>query len=380
MNVPYTKKRIVMIKSFYANTALTFLIASSCLAMNETNEKSITPKSNNFFSVAFCKDKIFLAGANGLSVYNTITKQLINLCHQPTYHIALHPQLDKLAVSNEKELAIYNTYNELKTWNTKPLEHWQLTPLTFNSIDDALYSYYKGIFTAHNAKGITVKKFSVFTNPESAHCKQITCHPTKKEFLYPSGRREISITEPNSFNYNQTITSPENDYITHAIYNPDATVIAINDLYEKCCIYEVKNSLLHLLEPPCPSIFYTSMAFHPHRNILALLTDKGAVHYWNYVRKKRIAITDNYLQPNNDADETIYIAHTKRLDFSPDGKHLAIALSTGYWILTVPCNNVAMIYYALKNYVTHDVAQLIIKSFTRVLELQHLDYFELLQT
>lgn len=369
-----------MIKRFYIIIRLFFLIPSISCAMNTHNDSS---SESSFLSVAFCKNKIFLAGTSGLEAYNTITKQRTSLSDKPTHHIALHQNLDKLAVSNQRELAIYNTHNEKKIEILPPLVHWQSTPITFSSTDDILYSYRKGIFTAHNPQPLTLKKCHVSRTHDTAHCIQIMCHPIKKEFLYPSARREIAIITPkNSFNNIQTISSPANDYISHAIYNPDATIIAINDTHEKCCIFDLTNNVCEILYYPshCTAEHYTSMVFHPKRKIIALLTDKGSVHYWNYITKKIIAVTYNYLRPNNDTEQTIHISRTKQLDFSPDGKYLALALSDKFRILTVPYDNLVMIHYVIKKNIHPDIAQYIISKFPDILELEYLNFMELLQT
>jgi len=359
------------------------MVSSSFFAMNHPSLIYTPSQNTHLFSVACCKDKIFIAGADGVHIYHNYTKTISTLSDKPAFHTALHPRTMDLAISNDTELAVYNTNTQEKKWHTqRSLYLWKTTSIVFSSIDDTVCSYKKGTFSLHSSKKLPLHQFSVPYNVRNtAYCVQISCHPHKKEFLYPSGKQTISIVEPNRFHETkETITSPQSDHILHALYNPNATVIAMNDTHGQCYLYDVTTNAGELLQHSLSSIpsHYISMVFHPHDNILALLTDNNSIHYWNYKTKQIIAITNSYID-ENESTETTHFSRTKRLDFSPDGKFLAVAFSHACHKLPTPLNNLLMMYCLLRNHLPHDIIKIITHLIPQILELENLNFFEFLK-
>jgi WD40 repeat protein len=368
-----------MIKHFFYFTALPiFIITSSCFCMKPSFHYEHTiDKTKRLFSIAFCNNKIFIAGTNGVDIYNNETKKLTKLSTYPTYHIAAHPLRQYLAISNEKELAIYNTQTEQKIWfNHDPIQAWKLSPITFTSKDNTIYAYYRGSFTLYNTpQPLPSNNFTMpFTIIRSQLYFHITSHPTRSEFLLPLYQKIVSISSDQPTNVENKYIFTNNNLIFNAEYNPTGDYIAIKDNKKQCVLYNIQKTSFHFLEKN----HYISILFHPNRNIIALLNSAGAIEYWNYKNIAKIAVTKNYY--SNPATKTI-LSRTKRLDFNQKGTYLAAALADTFLLLSVPNNNLVSLYFLLKqHHLPQDLIHLIISYFPDLFELQEINFIELSKT
>jgi len=372
----------------YCYIFITLWITIPSLAMQHSSQIYSPSADKNLCSVVCSKDKIFIAGDDGVHVYNIHTKTISTLSEKPTIHMAIHPRSMNVSISNETELAVYNTSTEEKKWSTQaPLHLWNTTPITFSSTDDTVYSYKKGLFTIYSSKKIPFKTFNVPLGKKPAYCVQIACHPHKKEFLYPSNEQTVSIVKPNRFReIKEIITSEQSSYIFSALYNHDASIIAMLDTHGTCCLYNTANYSIDLLQHESStstfSNYYISMAFHPHKNILALLTDNQTIQYWNYKTKQLIAITKNYLpKAHHEYSDIISFSRNKRLDFSPDGNLLAVAFPHACYQLEGVSlfDRFVLLFFILKRReLPRDVIDIILRIILQ-LELQYFNFFELLK-
>jgi WD40 repeat protein len=245
--------------------------------------------------------------------------------------------------------------------------------MSFSPVDPhTVYAYYKGLLTLYHS----TKPLQLFRIPcdtaNAIESNKIMWHPTKTEFLYPSGKQTISVIQPdNKYKIKDNIIFLKNNNISVAQYSHDATIIAIKDNYRKCCLYDlINNSFYHFT-----SSKYHSIVFHPKNSMIALLTHSGAIEYWNYKTKNIIAKTHNY--HNNSSTRKLF-SRTKRLDFSDDGKYLAIGLAHTWLVLHVPTNNLVVMYFLLKKHVPDDVIKIILHTLAHTLELESLNFLELL--
>ena len=369
-----------MIKYFFVCFFLPALTISSSRAMHHATHLHSPSNDKQLFSVVCSPHKIFIAGSDGVHIYNTQTKTKHMLSAQSTFHMAMQPNYKNIAISHQTELAVYNTETEEKKWSTQPLYLWKTTPITFSSTDDTICSYRKGAFTLHSNHKISLKQFNVPYEKKTAYCLQIACHPTKKQFLYPSDKDSISIIKPNRFReIEKTIISPGSSYIFSALYNHDATVIAMIDTSGSCSLYDETDKSIKVIKPSLPSLssnYYLSMAFHPHKHMLALLADDTSLHYWNYKTQRLIAITQKCQISHNDQTEPIYFSRTKRLDFFPDGSYIAVVFPYACYQLPIPLNsNTALLYYILRRQeLPNDIINIIIKLIPALLGFQYFDF------
>ncbi|HLJ30841.1 MAG TPA: WD40 repeat domain-containing protein [Candidatus Babeliales bacterium] len=374
-----------MIKRFCIFFLLPAVIISSSRAMHHPIHLHPPSADKQLYSVACSHDKIFIGGSDGVHVYNTITGTKHALSQKPTFHMAMHPNYLNIAISHETELAVYDTKTEEKKWSTQPLYLWKTTPIIFSSTDNTICSYRRGAFTLHSDHKIFLKQFNVPYEKKTAYCLQIACHPTKKKFLYPSDKDSISIIKPNRFReIKKTIVSPKSSYIFSALYNYDGSTIGMIDTFGNCCLYNDDDKTITLIEYSSPSLssnYYISIAFHPHKHILALLADNNSIHYWLYKTKKLIAVTKSYQIFNNNQIEQTYFSRVKRLDFSPDGSCIAVVFPYECYQLSVPRNkNMVLLYYILRRQaLPTDIINIIIKLIPALLEFQYFDFFESLR-
>jgi len=368
-----------MMKHFSIITTLSVLIISSPLrAMDQPtipfHYEYTLPNNSRCYSVTFSKDKLFIAGENGVTIYNNTTKTLTKLCDEQTFQIAAHPTIPHVALSTKTELAIYDTKTEKKIWTHGPINQWILTSISFSPTNHhTVYAYCKGLLTPYHPTE-SLQLFRIPCDTHSIEANKIMWHPTKHEFLYPSSKQTISVVEPNnSYKTRDNITFPNNNNICMGQYSHDASTIAIKDSYKKCCLYDLTNNSFHHLI----ASKYHSIAFHPNKNILALLTTNGAIHYLNSKTKNIIAVTRNF---HNDHSTRKLFSRTKRLDFSPDGKYLAVGLANTCLVVPAPINNLVMMYFMLKNYTNEDITQYTAHILPNALELEELNFLELLNT
>jgi WD40 repeat protein len=367
-----------MIQRFYVLLLQALITSLPLLAMERSvplHCEYAIPEDKRCFSVAFCGDKLFIAGTYGVEIYNNQTKKITHLSNQPTFHIAAHPHKPYLAVSHETELTVYNTETEKKAWQNLPTPSWRLTSIAFNSTDLTIYAYHRGLLTRYNQnESLAPQQFTIpFEIKHPTQSSQISCHPTKKKFLYPSKKQTISIIAENpDCIIRKNITFPEKNYISSAEYSPDATTIITKDSNKRCCLYDLTDNSFHYLASPK----FHSAAFHPKKTILALLTNDGAIQYRNYKTRQLIATTNMY--HNNPSTKKLF-SPAKRLDFSKDGKYLAVGLAHVCLVLPVPLNNLMMICFLLHYDLPYDIIKIIIHLLPHALDMHHFDFFELLK-
>jgi len=358
---------------------LTFIIVSSCFSMENPLEKNkkteyeyILPNNQKFFSLAFCNQKVFTTGTNGICIYDIKNDKIRKLTDQPTFHIALHPNKQHLAISNEKELAIYNTQTEQKTWmHGSPIVAWKTTPIVFTAQNNTIYAYYKDkliVYTQDNQ--LLPQKIHVpFHTRSSQILYDISCHPTKPELLFPLYMQIASLdVNCRSLNDGYAVIQKQDwtRLIYKAEYNQQGNYIGIIDSNKKFCLYNVTNHTFHSFSQSN----YISMAFDSYLDILALLTGDGTIEYWNYKILIPIAAIRNY--SNNYNMQKIF-SRTKRLDFNEKGTLLAIALTNKLFVISTPSSNLIIIYIMLKLYFPKDLTILIVEL---ILHLQNLTLSE----
>lgn len=110
------------------------------------------------------------------------------------------------------------------------------------------------------------------------------------------------------------------------------------------------------------------MTFHPYKKILALLTDDGSVHYWNYETQQLIATT----YPYSYGDKKLWSLGSKRLDFSLNEKLIGVAHIDSCCIKNVPINNIIPIYLVFaENHLPKELKDLILTLLYQHLELSY---------
>lgn len=326
--------------------------------------------------VAFCGDKLFIAGSNGLGTYNTCTQLCTFLSRDKTYHLALHHNLHNLAASSKSELAVYDTKTETKKYSYVSLP--KAYPVLFSSIENELCAYDNtGLFIRyHYLGGDTYYRSSHETAPcdvkNTSTLAYPTLHPHGTGLIYPSGKQTLTCISLPTFRAFGSIQSLQNHFINTSMYNPDGTMLAIRDNYDHCCIMDLRNNSNHLIQ--CGNdCNYISMAFHPCYNILALLTTTGSIEYWNYKTKQFIGITHEFYTVNLSSR-----VPEKYLDFNKKGSQIVAALDEKCVLLNCPQKYLPIIHYVLTNNGLPKELRFIIYNYLQdCLELKELNFLAL---
>lgn len=133
-------------------------------------------------------------------------------------------------------------------------------------------------------------------------------------------------------------------YLLSADYSPDGKYIVAMDKILGSLICKVDRSYRELLLTKNISKFdkpnyafrcvprHIASAFHPNNKVLAVLSHKNRLEYWNI--EKRVLLVRILLEKFDCLETKRFVE--KRLSFSPDGKLMCVALKNKCFLLKVP--------------------------------------------
>ena len=211
-------------------------------------------------------------------------------------------------------------------------------------------------------------------------------NPINKEFII--GNEIVKCVT----GYEDTMTTDTLKDSIHRLsgsYNPDGTVIAINQREDGYLFYSKKDSQDFVINSSKKSgkrnryASYYSIAFHPKKRLVALFTHDNKIELWDYTRKteKPLAIIE---LPSKDK-QIIDFSNHKLTAFAPNGKILAVRSTdsntfytmstpeTAYYDDATKAQCVAFIW-SIKNpdlpFIPQDIVKLIMHKLSRVPDFQ----------
>ncbi|HLC07273.1 MAG TPA: WD40 repeat domain-containing protein [Candidatus Babeliales bacterium] len=348
----------------------TFAIPSLCSAMDCLAEITYIP---NPTCVAFLDDYRVVIGGDRCITLNLINAKTRQLDPTQIFHITLSNDGTRFALSSRKKLAIFSTFTEKQRWKQKPLTEG--SAIVFSPTGSSLFAYFPGKLTSYNwfDKELETHGVQSFTQFPTV---LISCHPTEKKLLYPSSANTLSTIDPdNDYAIEKVCTTK--DPVIAGTYGPDGNIIAVNNHYRGCCLYNPKtkyccNLLLNIYEN------IVGIAFHKSRPILVVLIDNNAIQYWNYRTNALIATRTGTTDPQDWID---YPYLTQRLAFSPNGEKLIVALKNKCLVLQVPKNNIIMLYRLLKHHgILPEIIKLILYKLALFFKFHQINFAELIKT
>lgn len=348
----------------------TFAISSVCLAMDCITELTYVQKPT---SVAFLDDYRIVMGGEKCITFNLINAKIKLIDPTETFHITVSNNTTKFALASKKQLAIFSTFTEKKRWKQKPLREG--SSIAFSQNDLSLFAYCPGKLTVYNCCNKKIETHGIQSSTEF-QTTLISCHPSEKKLLYPSSDNTLSTI--NLENYSTQSVYTTKDRIIAGIYSPNGNIIAVNNHYKGCCLYNPQtNHSYNLLTSIYENIVAAS--FHKSRPLFAILLDNNTVQYWSYGTNN--ALIASRIYTTHSSDHIAYPHLTERLAFSPNGEKLLVALKNKCLLLEVPKNNIAFFYFVLKQYViVPEIIKLILHKLALSFKFHQIDFAELIKT
>lgn len=350
------------------------VLISSLLCQGADITKKITAVKNPTSIIALDYAHCVIAGDRCV-VFNFLDPEKSKVLDKTeTYHIAINGDQARFAISSKKKLAVYSAFTCKKLWQIKPI--FPNSTLAFSSVSPILFAYSPGQLTSYNYVNQTLEYHNIPSQVEFP-VSSISHHPTQNKLLYPSSENTLSTIDFDK-NHNITLAYTQKKPVISGTYSPDGNWIAINNDFHSYSIYEPDTHFCYCTPPRSFMAKIIAFAFHPHRPILAILFDNNTLRYINYKTKELIGIRMHSTKIRKWVND---FALKQRLSFMFDGKKLMIAFKHKCLVLSVPQNNLALIYYALKhNNLIHDIIYLIFGKFARSLNLHSINLIQLGRT
>jgi hypothetical protein len=359
----YFVQTLSRIKNHYILPIILLSITTiqTCYAMEEKT-------SNNQIQLAFCCNDNVVLVTNGekWASYNITTETRLKQKNESIFHF---DQNDDISItiygSQRNSLSIVDVQQEKDGWiihNITPVS----TAVTLHK--NSVFCFYENICTCYDYRDKNINDFYIPHKKSATAFPLISCHPQRAEIIYPYNKTTLAILQPYSEPAIKAYLKTGLTNCTGALYNPNGTIIALNDSYQRYFInnlnenvaYELttyqKNDLLTVNDDNFQSSNdsdeqnlkknnYCAAAYHPHYELIALLNNNGSMEYWNYTTRELIGFTaplfDGAQTPPNP-----FIC-SKCLSFSPNGKKLIVAIHNEVIFLNMLHNDLFMIYYLL---------------------------------
>jgi WD40 repeat protein len=326
------------------------------------NNYVITPKTtqitetSHLFNIKLAtfidNEKILIAGDKSYSFIDLRYPEKEIKVHPADYvsDIAVNKDGSSCALSEKEQIKIFCTKTEDKLYT---IDHNQTiasrVPICFDSQNPSCLFYrFNSQLCYHNHKlPLFNWKKDIANEPFSNY---LVCHPKQTE-LMEFGQKDIS-----SKNYQCITCIPEKYYlpinhnlkdVVSAEYNKNGTKLVYNTKNEDLYIDELDHpyrsctnflvAIRVIQEKDNKHLSFPSIAFHPNGVIVASLTDKGVIEYYDCSRG--IMVVDRSLRPikSKPYKTTIHDNYpSKRLSFSPDGTLGIAAFNDLCAIFSVP--------------------------------------------
>ena len=389
---------------YHFTIPLFITISSLCYAMNKELNISpaeiITTIPTTNRSQSFCLPKavIFLSNETIATLENDICylynfhqkiKPPTRMANTTIQTIAKHPKKPLLALLCKSVDFVNNdilTLHDTSTGNQiSRIDEAHLNgPIIFDSSNETFI-----ICTALNTLNIynyngTLSAI-IHLNPMRHGHLYMAFNPIKQEGIMIEDNSRLMLLKPdrNSFSIEKFFEFSRDVVMLDCKYNYNGSLIAFNDSIYKCRIFDrTSKKLTSLIIPDTNNIGGTNetvhgMAFHPARSILATFslidsnknksknkkkkeTTYTLIRYWDALTQKIIIST--YLAEHTEQssiNHSIFGFSTNRINFSPDGTQLIIALINKYIVLKAPFdivyqpgtkNKCILTWLILKNY------------------------------
>lgn len=320
--------------------------------------------------VKFLPDNtVFLNGSRGFIMYNHETKkELIRQFRDYGFlDVATNADKTKIAISADKTVIVYNTKTGNKEWQRNT--NYLYLPIAFNLHDDnELISH-----IPHKKKIITITTTSCREHraPQGTS-GPITPNPLYNEIIYPSKNSFIIFSR-----YEKAVNARVNrGNFLGAECSLDSKFIAANYKNDGCylfngCYTNQKDlcsplaTLCSNTKPQWTQAHYIAMAFHPN-NTIALLAHNNILEFWHC----DTCMLVKTINLNNFDTLQVNGIMQKRLDISPDGTSILVALQNKCLILPMPfetfyqpgtAEKLFTRYCLLRNYTGHELPKDIVR-------------------
>lgn len=279
--------------------------------------------------------RLALATSNELHVYNAKTGGLF-YCKDIGYTAS--PKKVAFSSDNEK-IIIFNMKNRFlfisATNQYQYKESLIFEPFVYSFM--AINPHNNDLFIANKAK----KK----RTPHS----RIVSMTKEKQVVMMIDENNVYRLKKNIRKNNQTVSCE---------YNPNGTVMAINDYFKGYQFYNTDDYKKYLTIGAKNSLktSYTSIAFHPKKSFIALINIKNCIiEFWNYIKRAK----KPFLVKKIEKIEYPFKYIAKCVAFSPDGKFLAVINGLDKKLNMIPIEDVeyqytlpecVFVYWIMKNF------------------------------
>lgn len=327
-----------------------FLIAAtSCIAM-ETNSKKpdilmeLTTIKEPRRAIYLTEDLAAVFNGKKCTIVNTTTNAKIKTIWDnpsPCYSagIEVHPHKTKIAIfyhsDRHPEIAIYDTQTYAKE-RSKKIQEASISTASFNPCDTTIitcasHSTYMNLY---NYKTDEIIGYDIENQNENLHDMSDTTakfHPTDPLICIARNNVYIVDTRTRARTEKFHLHTPHAwPYYKHVlpVYSPDGFYIAIHTGNNVFITDSYSNKLDHLTEDFNHTSLSEPLLFHPNSSVLAIVTLKNNLQYWD-VGKKEL-IHETALESDKNGYKLSY------LSFSPSGTKLMFTRCGKCIILPVP--------------------------------------------
>jgi len=328
------------------------LFSALCTAMDQTPQKSILtcPQSIIPTTLAFpSNDLIALGGKGGCALMHTNNSQTL-IDSVDVFSLAAYKQQNPLLViTNTKELFVYDVIKKSKPWQTNALATKnmcvQFTPdkkiLTLDVKNNKIYlfDWEKNISTTYNV---------LLYNPNWVKTPLISCAQQNNNLLvgYIGDKQHPSVAtiSGNTVTIKQFVSDQPSLYSQEALLNHNSEFVAIVDWIKGCTIWIPQTNKNYSFDGENPSVV-ASVAFDSQKSYLALLDINGwALKFYKIETNKPILLKTIALSIRNPQQ----LNYSKRLDYSPDNKQVAVLGENQIELVSVP--ELALYKYYFNNF------------------------------
>lgn len=322
-------------------------------------------------SALFITDKIAAVGCSyGCFLIFNPTEQSarrIELLHKGETKNLITDKKNRIGILCPDFFIVYDVTTKQKIWSQS----------MYNSNYSASFSLINDtIFVCHQEQLRNSKDNKIIELPHTDNHDNtfnFVCHPIKNEFLYPCSYSSLATKSYNNAGNQYVLNMGKRNFVHHASYNPDGTLIVVITQEKKIFLYNPSNKHLSPLELHNHNWSHSPL-FIPNikNNIMVFLYNEEAkIVFWDLTEKKEIAsIPIDHVGFRND----FFIS---TMDFSPDGTQFIYTDADAhvFYIKKTPQDvincvsswQIRFIYYLLKkysqendNFLPQDIIQLLI--------------------
>lgn len=255
--------------------------------------------------------------------------------------VCLNESKELLGYISHGQPCIYNIKTKKTTATLKFSQYTHQVALGFNTNND-LIALENGNFSSHNEdEQIERCGSTFFPKPISCHLKNniFLCCSNQSGFDYIDLKSNTTKCIKAPYFCNQVNCSPCGKWI---VIRDKRCSIFINTWTDKFC-----NEILLVKKIGSRKNRYSTFAFYPKNNFLALLSTKGSLEYRNYTKPHEIIASQQVIKK---VDHNFPL---KSIRFSPNGSKAMIIINGKCMLLDVPLDiqypNGWLIYYCVKS-------------------------------